>query len=324
MAINEASFETSVAAYTAPATQTRTWLGLMVVLWGLSWPATHIALSSVPPLWLAAIRFGSGGAVLFAFVAIRGQLVLPARGDVPIVLSVGLLQMMAFTGLGMIAMTRTDTSHAVLLAYSTPLWSALIGAVFLRRMPTHGQAVALALGLAGVALIVSPLELDWSAPGTMRGAAFLIAAAICWSIVILHVRCHRWQGSPLSLAPWQMLVATIPLAGLAFHVHGAPVGLNMKVELLGLLTFIGPVATSACFVISSEHGRRITPFAMSNVTLGVPVLGVAFSVLLLGNDLSPIFMAGLVMVVLGMALSAHDARGGPAKMPGRRSPLPPS
>lgn len=298
----------SMAAQPSGEGTTRLCLLAMVLLWGLSWPATRMALDVVPPLWLAATRFGSAALCLFVFVGLRGQLRLPPRADWPIVASVGLLQMMAFTGLGMIAMTRTDTSHAVLLAYTTPLWSMLAAWALFRQRPAGLQFLALGVGLAGVALICSPLEMDWQAPGALSGALLLLAAAICWSLVILHIRRHRWTASPLALAPWQMLLATVPLAGLAFAVEGAPSGIPVTPRLLELLVFIGPVATSACFVISAEYGRRITPFAMANFTLGVPLIGVLASVALLGNRLSPPFLLGLALVLGGMAITALAGR----------------
>lgn len=290
----------------APAT--RLWLMMMVVLWGLSWPATQLALATVPPLWLAAFRFGSAALCLFGFVAARGALRLPPRQDLPIVFSIGLLQMMTFTGLGMIAMTRTDTSHSVLLAYTTPLWTVLLGWALLRDRPGRAQLLAVLTGIAGVALICSPLETDWSQPGAFMGAGFLLTGAICWSLVILHVRRHRWAAAPLALAPWQMLLAAIPLALIAATVEGAPTGIEWNAQLAELLIFIGPVATSACFVISAEHGRRISPFAMSNFTLGVPLIGVVSAVVLLGNRLSPVFLLGLTLVMAGMMLAGLAAR----------------
>ncbi|ONG56098.1 hypothetical protein BKE38_06860 [Pseudoroseomonas deserti] len=299
----------SLAPIQLPAgTGTRLWLLAMVLLWGLSWPATALALQSVPPLWLAAIRFGSAAVCLFVFVGLRGQLRLPPRADWPIVASIGLLQMMAFTGMGMIAMTRTDTSHAVLLAYTTPLWSLLMGWAMFRQAPSRAQALALAVGLSGVALIVSPLEMDWQRPGVVTGAALLLGGAICWSAVILHIRRHRWTTPPLALAPWQMLLATIPLTAIACAVEGSPAAIPMTPHLLQLLAFIGPVATSACFVISAEHGRRISAFAMSNFTLGVPLIGVLASVFFLGNRLSAVFLAGLTLVFAGMVLAGMAAR----------------
>lgn len=290
---------------------TAAWLGLMVLLWGLSWPATRLALGTVPPLWLATFRFASAAVCLFVFVALRGQLRLPARQDWPIVASIGLLQMMTFTGLGMMAMLHVDTSRAVLLAYTTPLWSVLASWLLFRQAPARLQLLALLLGLAGVAVVCSPVEMDWARPGALTGALCLLVAAMAWALVILHIRRHRWAASPLALAPWQMLLASLPLAFLASLLEGSPAAISYNLDLFELLFFIGPVATSACFVISAEYGRRISTFAMSNCTLGVPLVGIAASVILLGSPLSPLFMLGLALIMAGMLLAVlAGARAG--------------
>lgn len=283
------------------------WLLVRVVLWGLSWPATKLALNAVPPLWLGAIRFGSAGVCLFIFVALKKQLRLPAKSDLPIVLSIGILQMVVFTGLGMIAMQYTDTSHAVLLAYTTPLWGIVSSWLLLRHTPSAIQICALVIGLAGIGLICSPLEMDWSKPGVVMGCAFLITGAISWSLVIVHVRHHKWTATPLSLAPWQMLIATLPLIGIARLIDGSPQAIHLSKGLLGLLFFIGPIATSVCFVISSEYGRRISVFAMSNFTLGVPLIGALASIVLLGTSLSGLFLAGLALVFAGVSMTAFSS-----------------
>lgn len=280
------------------------WLGVMVLLWGVSWPVTKLALGVVPPLWLAAFRFGSAAVCLFLFSAVRGTLRLPPRSDWPIIASMGLLQMMVFTGLGMIAMTHVDTSRAVLLAYTTPLWGVLAGWLLFRDTPTPLQLLALVIGLGGIGLVCSPQEMDWTAPGALMGASFLIVSAVAWSVVILHIKRHRWTAAPLALAPWQMMLATVPLAGFALMLEGNPVAIPFDSRLLGLLFFIGPVATSACFVISAEHGRRISTFAMSNFTLGVPLVGIGASVVFLGNHLTFLFAAGLGLIMAGMILAA--------------------
>ena len=140
--------------------------------------------------------------------------------------------MMAFTGLGMIAMTYTDTSRAVLLAYTTPLWGVLAAWLVLRQA-TRMQIIAPAVGLSGTALICSPMEMNWRAPGAAMGCLFLLVGAIAWSVTIPHIRHHRWTGSPLALAPWQMLLAAIPLAGCAWAVEGAPHFVAVNDRLLG-------------------------------------------------------------------------------------------
>lgn len=283
---------------------TLAWLTVMVVLWGMSWPATKLALGTVPPLWLAASRFGSAAVCLFTFCALRGTLRFPPAKDWPIVASIGLLQMTAFSALGMIAMTHTDTSRAVLLAYTTPLWAVIMGWLLFRQAPSRRQVIALAVGLVGIGIICSPLEVDWTERKILLGCAFLLAGAVCWSIVILHIKRHKWSATPLDLAPWQMLIATIPLSAFAYLLEGSPARIVFSEELIELMFFIGPVATSACFVISAEYGRRITAFAMSNFTLGVPLIGILSSIMFLGNRITLPFALGLVLVIISMLLAA--------------------
>jgi drug/metabolite transporter (DMT)-like permease len=284
-----------------------TWLllALMVLLWGVSWPAMKIALNVIPPLWLGVIRFLSGSLCLFLFLACRKGLTLPARQDLPILLSVGCLQMLAFTALGLVAMQYTDVSRAALLAYTTPLWGVIISGIFFRQIPSWVQLCALLTGLLGIALVCSPYELNWHTPGVLKGCLLLLLAAGCWSVVIFHVRHHRWVQSPLALAPWQMLFATVPMFILALIFEGEPKGITFTPFLFSLLVFIGPVATSICFVISTACGRKVSSFVMSNFTLGVPVVGNIASLFILGTTMSLSFKAGLLLVVLGSLLAIY-------------------
>lgn len=283
------------------------WLGLMVVLWGLSWPAMKLCLGSVPPLWLAALRFSSAGLVLFGILGVTGRLRWPPRADWPVLASVGLFQMMAFTALGLVAMRHTDAGRAALLAYTTPVWVMLGAWLVLRQRPSRGQFGAILLGLAGVAVVCSPLGMDWTAPDVLLGNSLLLLCAICWAVVILHVRRHRWVSHPLDLAPWQMLLAAVPLVVAAVTFEG-PLSVVWSPRLVGLLAFIGPVATSFCFVISSEVGRHIDSFSMSNATLGVPAIGLLSSALLLGERLSVALLVGLACLAAALVTAARAGR----------------
>lgn len=278
-------------------------LTLMVILWGLSWPAMKVALHFIPPLWLGTLRFLSAGVCLFILVSIKGQLTFPKRRDLPIILSVGGLQMLAFTALGLIAMQYTDVSRAALLAYTTPLWGIFCSWVISREFPRKIQLLALFTGLVGIAIICSPYEMDWHKPGVVAGCVLLLIAALCWSIVIIHVKNHQWNLTPLAVAPWQMLFATIPMFFLAMKFEGLPHLIHWSPSLLALVFFIGPIATSVCFVISTSCGRKVSGFVMSNFTLGVPVIGVLASVALLGTHISYVFIFGLIMIIIGALMA---------------------
>ena len=286
--------------YSDPTTSSRDLfkLGIMVLLWGLSWPAMKICLHSISPLWLATLRFGSAALCLFLFTGIRGELKFPARQDIPIIASVSLLQMMAFTALGLIAMTKIGAGQAALLAYTTPLWVSLITVVVLRRSLERSQLYAVIAGLLGIVVVFSPSLFNGQLAAII-GDIMLLAAALCWSIVIVHVKQHKWHSSPLMLAPWQMLLSALPLMLIALITEGIP-HINWNTELVSLLVFIGPLATCFCFVISLAVGRRINPVSMSVATLGVPVIGLFSSILFLNESITLAIAVGVVLILCSL------------------------
>lgn len=283
-------------------------LGVMVLLWGFSWPAMKLCLHSVGPLWMAAIRFGSAAVCLFIFTGIRRELKLPVKQDMPIIASVSIFQMMAFTLLSLVAMSKIGAGQAALLAYTTPLWVSLITVVVLRQSLLKSQLYSVLAGLLGIVVVCAPSLLQGQA-SVMLGDLMLLGAAMCWSIVIVHVKQHRWHSSPLMLAPWQMLVSALPLTVLALMTEGVP-QIIWNAQLIGLLTFIGPIATCFCFVISLAVGRRISSVSMSIATLGVPVIGLFSSMLFLGERITLAIAVGVVLILcslVGILISPEKA-----------------
>ena len=69
--------------------------------------------------------------------------------------------------------------------------------------------------------------------------------------------------------------------------------------------------------MSAEHGRRITIFAMSNFTLGVPLIGIVASWLFLGNRITGPFLIGPILVFSGAVIAAAAGRSGVGKQRGR-------
>ena len=74
-------------------------LAAIAVAWGTSWPVIKAILQGLPPMWTTALRSIIGTAILFAISALRRSVVLPKSGDIPVVLNIALLHMVAFTGL---------------------------------------------------------------------------------------------------------------------------------------------------------------------------------------------------------------------------------
>ncbi|HMA16520.1 MAG TPA: DMT family transporter [Kiloniellaceae bacterium] len=284
----------------------------VVVLWGVNWPVMKVGVAAMPPVWFATARMVLGAASLLALLAVLGRVKLPTRRDLPVVLTVGLLQMGAFLALVNVALLHVEAGRSAILAYTTPLWVTPAAILLLGERPTLFKLAGLALGLAGVAALFNPLGFDWSDPQVLLGNGLLLAAALAWSVAILHVRVHKWDSSPLQLAPWQMLLAVPPLAVLSWATEDWS-GIRWDGTTALVLAYNGPLATAFCFWAVVSVTRALPAITTSLSLLAVPVTGVAASALFLGEPLTATLLAGLVLILGGTVLvNLGDLRRRPA------------
>lgn len=297
-------------------------LALVIVLWGSNWPIMKMGLDYIGPMTFSAARMVMAALCMFPLVAVLGRLHLPRKGDWPIVLSVGGLQMCGFMVLVNFALLHVEAGRSSILAYTTPLW-VLPGAVLIFGERVGWiRALGFALGMAGVAVLFNPLGFDWTDGALLLGNGLLLLAALIWATQILMISRWKWVSPPLELVPWQFLVASCLLLPVAIALEGGrPV--EWDAEIVAILVFNGPVATAFCFWAVVTLNRALPAVATSLGLLGVPASGVAFSAFLLGEPVTATKALGLGLIVGGLALNALGDRGkggAPVKEPGRAGP----
>lgn len=280
---------------------------MAILLWGVNWPVMKAGLGHVTPVWFSASRFALGALCLFAVQFATGTLYRPKRQDLPLIFSVGLLQMLAFTLLGSLAMTDIPAGRSAVLAYTTPLWVTPLAVLFFRERLAARQLIGTVLGIVGVALLFNPLALDWSDTRLLHANLMLLAASACWALCILHLRYAKAGASAYQLAPWQMLVATVPLLALARIVEGPFTG-DGSAALWQIVLFVGPVATAFCFCAVNAASMWLPATSMSLAMLGVPLVGLMSSVFWLGETLSLSLIAGVLAISAGILVAIVKRR----------------
>lgn len=285
------------------STQRRAYLllGAVIVLWGANWPIMKVGLGYIPPLWFAAARILLGGGCLFFLLAVQGRLRLPGRGDLWVLLSVGVGQLAFGLALIHLALQFVDAGRSAILAYTTPLWVAPMAVALLGERLGAGKLAGLVLGLGGVGVLFNPTAFDFSNPQALIGNAMLLASAVVLAAVIVHIRRRRWALSPVQLMPWQMLLGGVLLAAAAAWLEDAT-EIRWSWELAAVLAYNGPVASAFCFWAYVTVMRSLPAINTSLGSLGVPVAGVLFSALTLGEPLSMTITVGLVLITAGVAL----------------------
>jgi O-acetylserine/cysteine efflux transporter len=284
----------------------RSLLVLLVIIWGTSWPAVKVGVSEIPPLWFACLRYFVATICAFGAVAACGELKLPSPSDCRLVAVSGVLQMATYSALTAVALTRLPPGRASVLAFSTPLWVAPLSAWWLNERLTRRGLAGVGLGLAGVLVIVSP-SLQQEARSQLISYGLLLCAAAAWAVSIVFVRGHRFQASPLLLAPWQMLVAVSLLLPLAAILEGGwP---RITVRAIAALSYVGPIATAFAYWAAVEVGRFIRATTVSMVLLAVPGLGFLISGVALHETLDPSLAVGVLLSGAGIWAVTNPTTG---------------
>src|SRR5712671_5328478 len=144
------------------------------LVWGSTYLAIRYAVATLPPLLMAGARFVIAGAILLLWARLRGSR-RPTKTDWITGLVSGALLLLGGNGAVVWAEQKVPSGVAALLVAVVPLWMVLLD--WLRpggRRPATAVFVGLALGLAGLALLVGPDALR----GNSRDAISLAGAGV--------------------------------------------------------------------------------------------------------------------------------------------------
>ncbi|QKH36383.1 DMT family transporter [Achromobacter pestifer] len=282
-------------------------LGVVVLAWGFTWIVNKLLLQYMTPIWAAAARSIAGTAALLLLGLALRRVARPVKADIPVILSVGLLHMGAFAALVSLGMLYVPAGRSAVLAYTTPLWVIPGAWLFLGESVGRARRLGLALGLLGLVVVFNPLDFDWSSRDALFGNGLILLAALCWAANIVYVRAHRWVTPPFELALWQALLASIVLSAVAYAVEGAP-QVAWSADLAWLLGYAGVFGIAVAYWAAVNVNRSLPAGVTSIGLLGVPVVGLLCSAVVLHEPVSASLMAGMALIVGGIAAGVFERR----------------
>ena len=197
-------------------------LFVLIFAWGLNWVSNKATLDYVTPVWATFFRTGPALLIMTLLCLFSGRLVRPVKADLPIIFSVGWLHMVGFSVLVSIGLQYLPAGLSIVLAYTTPLWVLPASRIFLKEPFGSRQILGLVIGMAGLAVILRPDQIDWSDRDVLLGHGLILLAAFSWAICIVYGRSHRFVTPTFELLPWQMLLAGVTQLVLAFVLEGVP------------------------------------------------------------------------------------------------------
>jgi drug/metabolite transporter (DMT)-like permease len=305
------------AAVRPPAWKTMLAFAIIYFVWGSTFLAIRVGVHEVPPLLYAAMRFFTAGAVLFAWMRLKGTPSPKLREWA----SASLLAVCIFVldyGLLFWAEKRVPSGIAAVMLATIPVFMALSEIIFLRTQRlTFRLALALLIGIVGVLILVSRSLSLGEAAIDPRGALALVIAAISWSVASALTRKLPLPDSKVMSSGSQMLVGGILLA-LAAAILGEFRGFHIETVsrgawfALAYLIVAGSIVgfTAYVWLIHHESPTKVGTYAYVN-----PVVAVIIGYFLGGEAVGPRTLLGTLLVLVSVIVITTTRAKKPAAVP---------
>lgn len=294
------------------AASTRTLLiaafATVYIVWGSTYLAIRVAVETLPPFLLGAIRFLVAGGAMFVWLRLKGA-AMPGKQQWFHAAIAGVLMLLGGNGLVVWAEQTVPSTLAALLVALTPAWFALLEWVRpAGKRPAIRTAVGIGVGFSGVVLLVAGSNSSGvNAMQNPFGLAALVLAGFCWAAGSLWSRYNAKPESPWMNAALQMICGGAALLTLSLF-KGEPAQFHYEhvlrqswLALLYLILFGSWIAFSAyVWLLKASTPARVATYAYVNpviaVLLGRLILSEPFGLRALWS--AAIILAGVVITTL--------------------------
>jgi drug/metabolite transporter (DMT)-like permease len=281
-------------------------LATLTITWGFNWPMMKLALQEVPPWTFRTLCLMVGGGALLAITGATGGRVTFPLSRFPALILVAVFNITGWHLFTAYALLYTGSGRAAIIGYTMPLWASVLSVLVLHEQIGRRQLLALALGMAALALLLGQ---DLGQVGASpAGALLMLGAAVCWATGTVLIKRFIWHPMPvMALTGWQMLIGGVPvvigwwllepvpdLAALSL-----PAAIGLAYAVLVAMIF----CQTAYFKLLSLMPASVAAIAVT----AVPVVGVLSSAWILAEPVGLTEATALVLVVGGLFLLIRPA-----------------
>lgn len=271
-------------------------LAIVSLIWSFNWIVMKQALHYSGPFGFSALRFAIGSVILFGVLLLSRQSLRPP----PLVQTalIGITQTMGFQALVQWALVEGGAGKTALLAYTMPFWVVLITWTLLAEKPTRRHQLSIAIAAIGLILVIEP----WHDLGGEKSAALAITGGLAWGIgVVLSKRLFRNSSvTALSLTTWQMLFGALGLVVIAVLVPER--GFDWTPFFIGAVAYNAVLASCVAWLLWSYVVERLPTHVAGMSSLVIPLAGIGFAWLLLGEQPSAIESLGIITIGIALAV----------------------
>ena len=279
-----------------------------LILWSSSFVAIKYAYTTYPPITLAVVRFVVATLILGALSLLPQNRVKLEKKDIFTVAICGLTGIMLYAVLQNIAMQWTSASSANLIIASYPIITLLLESAIYRIKLSPLKIIAILIAIVGV-VILSYVKADARVEGELLGILLLVIAGVVWAVYNFMTKKVVNRYPPITLLFYTTLFGTIFMLPLALTERAqwqAPTLLSFS-----MMMFLGVFCSVIAYLLYNHGLKTMTASAVTSMLNLMPIFGVFFSWLLLGEQVTLRMFIGGAIVIFGVMLSVRKSKSEP-------------
>lgn len=273
-------------------------LASLSLFWGLNWPGMKIILAELPVWWFRSSCVIFGGTALLIISASSGNRVRMRRGELGPIAFCAIFNFFGWHMLSAHGVSLMPAGRAAIIAFTMPVWAAVFSSLLLGERFTAAKIVGLALGLAGLAVLIGEdLAVLQRAP---LGALFMLGAALSWGFGTAWFKRGNWAMPVASNVGWQLLLSAVPITLIATLTEPFPdvTAISREAGLALIYIYGFPMTFCQWAYFKTVH---LFPASIAAIgTLMVPVVGVYSSHFILAEPVGFRELTALVLIVAAL------------------------
>ncbi len=267
-------------------------------IWGSSFLLMAIGLDNFHPGLVTLLRVGFGASFMFALP--KAKSIRIPREDWPRIVTTSIAWIVIPFTLFPIAQQWIASGVAGMLNGATPIFTAIVASIMLRQLPGRRQMIGLVIGFVGMVAIALP-SAD-SGTTAAIGVVLVLIATMGYALATNIVAPLLQKYGPIPVVARVQWVATLGV--LPFGLWGATQSTFAISSLLAMLA-VGVLGTGLAFVLMGDLIGSVGPTRATFITYMIPVVALILGVVFRSEQISPIAVVGVALVIVGAFLASR-------------------
>ena len=281
----------------------------IALVWALNFTVVKASLSEIDPYTFNSLRFILASLFLWIVVAKRNAWFKVRKKDWGRLIFLGLVGNVLYQWLFIVGIDLTLAANAAVLLGTIPIWVGIISHFLSIEVLNRLKTIGVFLGFAGVLFIIiygkNPITFGSE---TFTGDIAIITAAIVWATFTIFSKQYLTTYTPIQFSAFMTTLGAISLTLLAIPYAKETDWSVVSPAAYGGVVYSGLLSIGLAYLIWNNGINRVGAVRTAAYQNLVPVLGLFFGIILLGESLELLQYIGSAVVILGILITRHGGK----------------